>query len=159
MWVFLWIGDTDVRQLDVEILKHKGERVMSKPWNHPRPSKKPRCLWVWSLTWSTECSVPQMLRRDHVEGQDNIYTHHTAHMQSGAPTSGRSWAPPPRLYPPETWRRSRKAVEQSSTVVRVGVVVVVVWGGVCSTTETSVDICGYFEPRDDDENALKMSIL
>lgn len=29
-------------------------------------------------------------------------------------TSGRSWAPPPRPFPPETWKTSRKAEKQSN---------------------------------------------
>lgn len=32
-------------------------------------------------------------------------------------TSGRSWAPPPRPFPQETWKTSRKAEKQSNMLM------------------------------------------
>lgn len=71
VWIFLWICDTDVCELDVQVLKHTGRRGVRRLEATTGQSHIKR--WgdfisiikrILCLTWSTEWSVPQMLQRE-----------------------------------------------------------------------------------------------
>lgn len=69
--VLLWIGDADVCEFNVQILKDKMTRAVCQEMN--------RCVWFeiivirkLSLTWSTEWRVPQMLKLIKAEMFNNV---------------------------------------------------------------------------------------
>lgn len=65
--------------------------------------------------WSTECSVPQMLRKKRIVSDKTVLIlmsndatiNNRLTNQAIKLTSGHFWAPQLRLFPPTTWRTSR----------------------------------------------------